>query len=740
MTDEITTQFEAFSEMLDQEENLESATSEDAQLLLQLRDVLRSETESTQLPSDFAQETAKVVRERYGSLSPLQRLLSESRNHLLSHAFGTGNLGKSAALVMAGAGVAYLDWKWLAVYGTLLGLLSGLWFLRERSLDDSLKLWDGVKIDSPTKFVANLLFYTLPVMAVLATGVLAALSISALSMMTLTFRDSTGTLAGFTAVVGIGSVVLLLKALSPVWRAYRARAASHLAGLAAFQTFHAVWLAALGFVGTAVLVKLPSGKMWPHLNLGLAALAIFCCFAVTVVHRSSLVPQELPSLSQARKVFLSSLFWGFGPILLTLVAFYQIHLTREIVDPSYAYILRDGNAWIKGQKAILPEQNGWIELRPYFVRGEQELPENRHVAQAFKALSEFYLEGPDSYAQMKPDQRASFESKKKEFLTVLPRIESALQKSYFSHIATEGFSYESLAPNFITYRAISQGLALLRQEAMAQGEIDQAIDYTDLALRWAGKEEPGSLIELMIKVAQLAIIYEGLEQMVLSGQLDDEQLQRLSNSLNWARLQRHVFSDTMKRETVMTDQALQKFLIDKNATPQELDNLGIPGMFAYLPKSFWESERKAYWNHQLSRTLNWHDLSYQSGDQSLELNPLNVASASLVPNIQRAQAQFCYLDSKYSSLVLQCQLERYRLKHDQYPPKLENLVPEFLSELPIDTMDPKPWNRKGGFQYKPTTQGYLLLSDSPMYEHVTLNASQSYGHDGNFKERKPWQK
>ena len=50
-------------------------------------------------------------------------------------------------------------------------------------------------------------------------------------------------------------------------------------------------------------------------------------------------------------------------------------------------------------------------------------------------------------------------------------------------------------------------------------------------------------------------------------------------------------------------------------------------------------------------------------------------------------------------------LERYRLRHKEYPARLSDLTPEFLSKLPIDFMDGKP------LRYRPKDDGtYLLYS------------------------------
>lgn len=48
-------------------------------------------------------------------------------------------------------------------------------------------------------------------------------------------------------------------------------------------------------------------------------------------------------------------------------------------------------------------------------------------------------------------------------------------------------------------------------------------------------------------------------------------------------------------------------------------------------------------------------------------------------------------------------LKRYQLKHGNYPPDLNSLVPEFVSAIPLDAVDGKP------LRYKLNSDGTFLL-------------------------------
>ena len=92
--------------------------------------------------------------------------------------------------------------------------------------------------------------------------------------------------------------------------------------------------------------------------------------------------------------------------------------------------------------------------------------------------------------------------------------------------------------------------------------------------------------------------------------------------------------------------------------------------------------------------------------------------------------QYCSLRSQMSALIIMCELEKYKVVHGEYPGNLD-----FLSEraahaeddVTLDAMDTRSGMKKAPFQYKLTTQGYLLVSESPWYEEIQQKNPQVYG-------------
>jgi len=729
-----TPEFDTFSQMLDAEDDLQGFDlTEDQKLLVDLRELLREDTERVSLPDGFAEETARMVSARYQDLTVTDKLLDQSRVHLMDSLFRPSGLAKGLGLAAVGAGLAAASFKALAAYGGILLVFSLLWLALVKR-NGTLEFGDGGPVHSGAQRFAGILFYSLPLLAVATTALLAAGTVGLLGKFSISFRGfDPGMRLSLQVLVAVGTAVLLFKACLPYWRAYRARAATQPGRLLYFQFLHSAWI---GGILLTVVTNSATRDELAQMQFGQAALLILviitllCLATVVLTHRYSEPVLDPPDFGPARRTLVSSLVFGLLPILVALFAFYQMHLTREIKDPSYEFRLKDVNAWHAAQQEIPREQNGYVDLRPFLIMTEQDKPKNSVVANGFRSLGEFHENDSNSYRRLTPAKRASFEEKKAEFLAQLPKIEAALAKPHFSVVAVEGFSYQSLIPNFITYRAVSQGLSLLTQEALEKGDTQAALDYALLGLRWAGQEESDTLIRQMIKIAQLRITLSDLEEPIAEGRFTQAQLDELSTALRDTLPHQHEFAYVMNRETVMADKAFKEFLIDGNVSWQELDNVGIPPIMSLLPASYWESERKAYWNLQLGQSAGWHSLSNPQFDLDETMNPMNVGAGSLTPNTGRAMIQYCSLRSQMSALIIMCELEKYKVVHGEYPGNLD-----FLSEraahaeddVTLDAMDTRSGMKKAPFQYKLTTQGYLLVSESPWYEEIQQKNPQVYG-------------
>lgn len=860
MTEELSPEFLKFSEMLDQEDagDFSAEQAVDAELFLDLREALR-EPLGSQLPGDFAAQTAKAAIERFHHDGPFSGWKLSLSNLLFSKIEGyrriLSSVGLSAlvalgsiwhpTLLLATAVLALasslsasflLDWradgigrKWLdlkaqaferaslvlpalsifiAMFALghqaanvsklpgsqpgytyaagLLGVPLALWTCRHLFtllVGSRHRTWISLAIQTVAalllestlksmsepfdrellvfSLVAGLavaafpvissvgnqvairsiksLFYALPSLAGVFTAMFVGTSIFSIGMLSYSLRDQTGILALVSVGVVMSTFFLIVNAAHPYWEAQLAESKRSPIKSLLFQLFHLAWSVGIVHMLMTVTGASESGystnpRSLIPISVFLASIAVLS-WRIAVSRQVEFTPKF--TLSQARKRAAQSFCLGLIPILATGALLYQMSLTREIYDPSYIQIKEDAATWVKERQSIAHDQNGWLLIRPYLIKPESEAKGHAKINKELKILSGFIQDSPNDYETLvKTGRREDFESKRAAFIQHLPLLQKALNKPEFSFIAVEGNSMSSMIPDLIAFRGVSQGFQLLYLEAFAQNNPEQALEYAKFGLRWGTTLENNTLIMLMIRVAQLRITVRPLEDNVIAGDFTKEQLGELSRTLREALPQARDFSDTMKRDTALLDSAFDTILKEGRSSGFFSDDFSN-WYLEVLPESYWQSERKAYWNNQLARCYTWWNLALPNNAAWSEISPFNVASEMLIPNSWRAQAQFCALHSKMSALILECELERYHTDHGSYPETLEQLVPDYLEELPEDYMQPQALGHKGGFLYQTTADGYLLISRSHAYEKINEKIEQVYGHTENLKNRSP---
>jgi hypothetical protein len=88
---------------------------------------------------------------------------------------------------------------------------------------------------------------------------------------------------------------------------------------------------------------------------------------------------------------------------------------------------------------------------------------------------------------------------------------------------------------------------------------------------------------------------------------------------------------------------------------------------------------------------------------SVTFSPSKWMAAVCIPNYTRALQTAARNQTKVNQARVACALELYRLKHSEYPEKLEALVPEFIAHIPHDLIGGKP------FHYRRLPDGKFLL-------------------------------
>ncbi len=743
MTDQIDPKFLLFSEMLDQEDGLEPADleemSSDAALLLNLRDELRKEQPSSPLPGDFAATTAGLVQSRYQAQSGLIQRLIRWEPALRARPVSPTAATWLFATTLLGLGALATSWTALGLLGVLLLLPGvGLKRLLDQHLPRKLAAFQApVELDLEPEATAKAspIFYLLPLLAITATAGFVGRLVTALGSVSLSFAASSTNmrLAGLAGALVV--FVWLVNAFWPLLRAYEEATRGRAVRTLLVQSLYGAWFTLI----LGVLLQETSSKsliIQADFGETLAAggiIGVILCSLLLVRRRRPEV-RKYP-LGRAYRRFLAGMLVGLVPMMGGLALFYQASLTRQLtVEPQYDVMVEQVSAWVKAQKAIPDEQNGFALLRPVLFASSDEGAKSS--AERLKNGSLVYKMNSSEEERARPEYRERAERARQEFLEELPKIRKAVAKPYFSYYQEGELDLQRRVPNYLTARAISQALQGLTVESLDRGDNAAALDFTTLNLQWADKFRHGVLIDQIISIALESLALESFERLLFEGGLSRHQLEQLASLLKQATPEKGDFAETMRRETYSVDREFQH-LID-NGSDSEISSYSVPPTLARLiPRSYWKSERLAYLNLQLGRSGDWLDLPYVASESEEDLAamlPWSLAAQEMVPNLYRAKSRALTSLGQFEVARLQVALQLYKLDHDGYPAALEALVPRYLASVPVDPVHPNLWKRKGGYSYKKDGGGYRLTSESPTYSSISLHTIQQYGPLGTWDQ------
>ncbi len=95
---------------------------------------------------------------------------------------------------------------------------------------------------------------------------------------------------------------------------------------------------------------------------------------------------------------------------------------------------------------------------------------------------------------------------------------------------------------------------------------------------------------------------------------------------------------------------------------------------------------------EASKTDPWRDV--QVSWQDKDLNSYGLLASMLLPALDKAQSKAVLHQAKIELAKTTVDLERYFLRHKEYPSSLEDLVPDFTDSTPLDPMTRKPYAYK----------------------------------------------
>ncbi|MBT5926568.1 MAG: hypothetical protein HOH33_08125 [Verrucomicrobia bacterium] len=272
----------------------------------------------------------------------------------------------------------------------------------------------------------------------------------------------------------------------------------------------------------------------------------------------------------------------------------------------------------------------------------------------------------------------------------------------------EGF--QLLLPHLSKLRTFSQ---IAQMHSIAQSALtnqEASFESATLAFKLAEIGDTDILISRLVQMAQLTI---ALDTLVAA------QNYHVWNGAQWAEMQNMLNSfdliqlmpNSLRAERALGKSSLEPMLSqswsDAMQTISNLDGSGATQMEGFMKSALdlfgsnfsrallakhWRLCQEAYsfmiadleQAAEASKSQPWKDIQVSWADKNLK--QYGLFASMLLPALDKAQSKAVLHQTKLELAKTAIDLERYFLKHQQYPETLDSLVPEFTNSTPQDPL------------------------------------------------------
>jgi hypothetical protein len=232
------------------------------------------------------------------------------------------------------------------------------------------------------------------------------------------------------------------------------------------------------------------------------------------------------------------------------------------------------------------------------------------------------------------------------------------------------------------------------------------------------RQEP-ALIGYLIRIACASVALSGLERSLSLTAFTDPQLKELDAALT------RTGGTLDLPETLITERC---FMIETWRDPSRLRGTGqglpvrlLPGIGATWIAdilNYMEDHIEAARQPPTECLKRFREID----DEIQQLSLLHALTKITMPAMTRVAELDLRLRAHLDLARTALAIERYRLATGNVPDKLEELVPQYLEQVPLDPFDGRP------IRYRPTQPGYLLYS-------VDTDGRDNGGRERNEKDR-----
>lgn len=239
------------------------------------------------------------------------------------------------------------------------------------------------------------------------------------------------------------------------------------------------------------------------------------------------------------------------------------------------------------------------------------------------------------------------------------------------------------------------------------GRIDQSFEDIMTGLRVNNLFlQPPWLISTMISIAQSNILTRTLRTIVHKNQLGNQQYDRLILELNSYKQA----ANTSFKKVMLAERAvLMEFFNGLLHIPPKLDHALSRWVFTksylILLRPLVKMDYLYYirWWKQFIKLLDEPYYQARAEYEELQTIPARyIFSRVITPRVSNLHERIAMSNSNTDLCVISICLEKYKNKYKKYPVTLQDLVPEFITELPVNPATGKR------YQYKQRRKSYVL--------------------------------
>lgn len=320
-----------------------------------------------------------------------------------------------------------------------------------------------------------------------------------------------------------------------------------------------------------------------------------------------------------------------------------------------------------------------------------------------------------------------------QFQPQFSEIREALKRPYARMDGDYAIPYKMPIPDFVTIRALVQVLAQRAHCWLLLGKPEKALDelsflnHSRRMLEAAPTGKPMTLVSAMINVAIVGLYVDTITKGLNSNAWHKPQLIILQGQLAKIHLLPLVVqayrsgAAGMCHTLALAMATPAQNRLAKNVGVNVLLEITSPAprplrLFFHGMPSGWIYQNMTRVAHGELLPIQFINVTNQTiepaqladSDQAIlktrtHLTPYNFLAAIAVPNITKAMTTVAFDQTWANEAQIVCALERFRLTNGHYPKRLEELVPQFITQLPHDIIGGKP------LQYHRTADGKFLL-------------------------------